>query len=253
MLEQLATEVVAITRPNLDHLVTEDDTPVDNIFSEKQQRLLTEPLYTSWGGPPGDDPSFVALANVGLFYAIDRPAVVPDTMVSISVQFPEDLQSKEHRSYFLWEYGKPPDVVIEVISNRKGEELGRKQRLYARIGVAYYVVFDPFQQLGTDTLHLFERQRTAYVPMSTAWLPELGLRLTLWEGEYEGMWETWLRWCDQDGALILTGAELARQERERADTAQQQAEAAQQQAEAAQQRIERLLAQLHALGAEPEA
>ena len=31
-------------RPVVDHLVTEDDTPVDNVFSEKQMRLLTEPL-----------------------------------------------------------------------------------------------------------------------------------------------------------------------------------------------------------------
>ena len=37
--------------PNIDHIVTEDDTPVDNVFSEKQQRLLTEALYASWSGP----------------------------------------------------------------------------------------------------------------------------------------------------------------------------------------------------------
>ena len=35
--------------PDVEHLVTEDDTPVDNVFSEKQQRLLTEPLYSSPG------------------------------------------------------------------------------------------------------------------------------------------------------------------------------------------------------------
>jgi hypothetical protein len=29
--------------PDVEHLVTEDDTPVDGIFSEKQMRLLTEP------------------------------------------------------------------------------------------------------------------------------------------------------------------------------------------------------------------
>jgi len=28
-------------RPDVEHLVTEDDTPVDNLFSEKQKRLLT--------------------------------------------------------------------------------------------------------------------------------------------------------------------------------------------------------------------
>ena len=37
--------------PNLDHLVTQDDTPLDNFVVERQQRLLTEPLYSSWPGP----------------------------------------------------------------------------------------------------------------------------------------------------------------------------------------------------------
>ncbi len=39
-------------QPAVDHLVTEDDIPVDDFFSEKQQRLLAEPLYnsrTAWG------------------------------------------------------------------------------------------------------------------------------------------------------------------------------------------------------------
>lgn len=29
-------------------MVTEDDEPVDNLFSEKQQRLLVESLYAGW-------------------------------------------------------------------------------------------------------------------------------------------------------------------------------------------------------------
>ncbi len=33
--------------PDVSHLITEDDTPVDNLFSEKQQRLLTRPLYVT--------------------------------------------------------------------------------------------------------------------------------------------------------------------------------------------------------------
>src|SRR5713101_1725541 len=48
--------------PNLDELITEDDVPVDSIFAEKQQRLLTEPLYSSWPGP-GVGRCFLALAN----------------------------------------------------------------------------------------------------------------------------------------------------------------------------------------------
>jgi hypothetical protein len=32
---------------DISHIVTEDDEPVDNIFSAVQQRLLVEPLYSS--------------------------------------------------------------------------------------------------------------------------------------------------------------------------------------------------------------
>jgi len=48
----------------IQHLITEDDTPVDNLPSEKQQRLLTEPLYSAWSGP-GAGRTFLAAANVG--------------------------------------------------------------------------------------------------------------------------------------------------------------------------------------------
>ncbi|QLE39622.1 hypothetical protein FD723_03370 [Nostoc sp. C052] len=36
--------------PDVSLLVTEDDEPLDNLPSEKQQRLLTETLYSSWNG-----------------------------------------------------------------------------------------------------------------------------------------------------------------------------------------------------------
>ena len=37
-----------IDKLDLSHIVTEDDTPVDNLFSERQMRLLVESLYVSW-------------------------------------------------------------------------------------------------------------------------------------------------------------------------------------------------------------
>ena len=94
---------------------------MDNIFSEKQQRLLVEPLYSSWSGV-GSERQFVAMTNVGLFYAIGQPPYVPDMLLSLDVRLPADLWPKSHRSYFLWEYGKPPEVVVEVVSNREGGE-----------------------------------------------------------------------------------------------------------------------------------
>ena len=94
---------------------------MDNVLPEKQMRLLTEPLYSCWTCPYGQQ-SFVAMANVGLFFDVNRPPLVPDVLSSTNVERPANLHAKRYRSYFTWEYGKPPDVVIEIVSNREGGE-----------------------------------------------------------------------------------------------------------------------------------
>ena len=141
-------------KPNLASVVTEDDAPVDNIYSEKQQRLFTSPLYTTWSKKIGNRP-FVALANVGLFYSVKIPPIVPDGLLAMDVELPEDLWARENRSFFIWEYGKVPDVVLEVVSNLEGQELDDKKRIYAQIGVLYYIVWDPKNFLGQGTLVAF--------------------------------------------------------------------------------------------------
>jgi len=76
--EDLAQICVEVER-EMEQLVTEDEAPVDNILSEKQQRLLTEPLYGAWAGPQKSTlghRSFLALSNVGLFYALREPPLV---------------------------------------------------------------------------------------------------------------------------------------------------------------------------------
>jgi Uma2 family endonuclease len=223
--------------PQIDHLVTEDDTPVDNIFSERQQRLLVEPLHSSWR-ESGQTRPFLALANVGLFYSVHEPPLVPDVLLSLDVQLPTDLWAKHNRSYFIWHYGKPPEIVIEIVSNLKGEETGRKLQTYARVGVGIYVIFDPGELLKQGMLNVYERRGGAYEAIDKSWLPGVELGLTLWHGEYEGFTATWLRWCDRDGNLIPTGAEWAEQERQKT--------------EQERQRAEKLAAQLRALGVEPE-
>lgn len=249
ILEGEQTETI---RPDISHLVTEDDAPVDNIFSEKQQRLLTSPLYEGWLGL-GDGRKFVAFADVGIFYATTRPAVVPDVLLSLDVEPPQEVWEKHHHSYFMWEFGKPPDVVIEVVSNKKGEELGQKKNLYARIGIAYYIVFDPQQQLSNELLHIFHRERASYVPADESWLPDVGLSLTLWEGTFQDMTATWLRWVDADGNLIPTAAELLELERQRVTEAEQTARLERQRADEAEERAARLAAKLRDLGIDPDA
>lgn len=227
--------------PDTSPMVTEDDTPVDNLFSEKQQRLLTESLYNAWNG--GGQP-FVVMANVGLFFSVRQPALVSDVLLSTGVQVPEDVWEKPHCSYSIWEYGRVPDVVIEIVSNQEGGELTGKLEKYAQTAVAHYVVFDPQRLLSKIPLRLFTLQGRHYVETESTWLGEVGLGLTLWRGSYEGLEAMWLRWCDQQQRLIPTGGE-------RAAAAERLAEAEKQRAEAEKQRADRLAAKLRELGIEP--
>ena len=166
---------------DIETLVTEDDTPVDNMPSEKQQRLLTDPLYSSWSGP-GAGRTFVAAANVGVFPEPRNPAIVPDVFVSLDVQVAENWWDKAHRSYFVWEFGKPLDLVVEIVSHREGNEVGRKRQRYARMGVRYYVIHDPLHQVMDEDLRIYRLSDGRYERQESPWFPELRLGLTLWEG-----------------------------------------------------------------------
>ncbi len=237
----LTEEEMAEFEARVAELITEADTPVDNPFSEKQQRLLTETLYTGWAPPPDEEHPqggrvFWAAANVGLFPVVKNPAIVPDVFLSLDVAVPENWHKT--KSYFFWEFGKAPEVVIEIVSNTKGGELSGKKYDYARLGVLYYVVFDPQNLLKEGVLQVFELHKRKYRKLKSAYLPEVGLGLTLWRGTYETKEDTYLRWRDQDGNLLPTGAEAAAREAERAE---REAE-----------RAEKLAAKLRELGVNPD-
>lgn len=226
-------------------IVTEDDEPVDNLFSEKQQRLLVESLYANWLHTQFGK-RFLAAANVGVFYGGYSSPLVPDVFLSLDVEPYPDVWADEGRSYFIWVYGKPPDVVIEVVSNKKGEELSRKADAYRQMGVKYYVVYDPIHTLSETSLQVLENHFWEWRLVAPHQLQGLELGLTLWRGVYEGLEAEWLRWQDAQGQLVLTGREGIEAERQRAEMERQRAEAERQRAEAAEQRVAAILQTLEA-------
>lgn len=241
--DRLSAEYIADVRARAEKLVTEDNAPVDNIYSEKQMRLLTEPLYTSWGGPAsttGQPRKFLALANVSIFYALNQAPIVPDVMLSLDVE-PDENWEKFQKSYFLWEFGKPPEIVIEIVSNREGKEEIFKMDCYAKIGVAYYVIFDPMVYLKSGTLRVYELKGKHYLPRDNPNFDDLGLGLALWKGESSGSHSTWLRWTDKDGNLVPSSQEQAARANQESARANQEAE-----------KVTRLAAKLRELGIDPE-
>ena len=245
--------------PQIDALVIEDETPVDNFFSAKLQRMLIEILYSSWASLGMERP-FVADADIGIFSSVHRPPIVPDVFISMDVEAPQDFREKKNRTYLIWEFGKSPDVVVEIVSNKVGNELVSKLQDYARLGVTYYVVFDPLQQLGDDVLHVFGLTHGDYERLEQPWLERIGLGLTLWEGTFEDVTATWLRWCDsasadlsvRDGQLLPTGTERAAQAEAKTTEAEAKVTEAEAKASAAEEKAAKLAEQLRALGVDPE-
>jgi len=261
---------------DLADLITEDDEPVDNFPSAKQQRVFVEPLYSS----SKLTRPFLADSNIAIYSAPRAQPIVPDMFLSLGVQVADEWWEKENRSYLLWEFGKPPEVVVEIVSNEKGNEDGDKLRAYAKLGILYYVIYDPQQFLSDDLIRVYQLVAREYLLRPDYRLPDVGLTLTIWYGMFEDKTALWLRWCDPAGNIIPTGAERAEQESQRAEQESQRAEEERQRAEEerqraeqqsqraeeerqraedanlraeqAQQRADRLAAQLRGLGVEPE-
>ncbi|NES21318.1 MAG: Uma2 family endonuclease [Symploca sp. SIO3E6] len=277
LLTQKQNNQKQVTDIDISHLVIEDDTPVDNFQSEQQQRLLVEPLYSS----PALPQPFLAAANVGLFYEPELDPIVPDIMLSLGVQRAADYSVRQNRSYFAWKLGKLPEVCIEIVSNQEGDELflsKQSQRkgktktkldTYGNIGIPYYVVFDPLQQIQGEKrmdgalLRVWKMSDEGYTELTSnqqmintgesVWLEEVGIGLMLWYGKFEeDVRRLWLRWCDKEGEPIPTGAEGREIERQRTEIERQRADTQQQQAQIERQRAEQLAQKLREMGVDPD-
>lgn len=232
---------------DLSHIETENDDPVDNFFSAKQRRLLVEPLYTSWE----TERPFVADADVGLFYGVHVPPLVPDMLLSMDVTVNDDWWTKVNRSYFTFEFGKPPEIAIEIVSNKKGGEATRKKGLYATAGVTWYIIYDPQLAIQDEPLVVYQRNANGYRRMVTNAFPSLGLSIGIWDGEYENSQSRWLRWFTLGGRLIPTGLEKSIVQSQRADEAQQRADEEKQRADTAESTNALLRAKLIEMGIDP--
>ncbi len=263
-------EFEVVNELDTSHLVIEDDIPVDNFQSAQQQRLLVDALCSSKAVPT----PFIAEANVGLFYKLKGDPIVPDMLLSLNVQRAEDFSERQNRAYFVWEFGKVPEVCIEIVSNQEGDEVAAskkslrkgkttgKKNVYAQVGVPYYVVFDPLKQIQGEAnmdgalLRVWTIAPGRYSELTSAkgiavagefvWLESVGLGLTLWEGAFEeAVSRLWLRWCYREGNVIPTGAERADKQQERADKQQERADKQ-------QERADKLAERLRAAGIDPD-
>jgi Uma2 family endonuclease len=171
--------------------------------------------------------------NLLVYYEQGNPkkCVVPDAFVV------KDMHVRNRRIYKLWVEGKPPEVVIETTSRKtRKTDTEEKPKLYARLGVREYFLYDPIQEYLDPPLQGYRLSEDGYVRLeldTTRSLvsEELGLRLRVEENL--------LQFYRLDtGERLLTAEERMAREvelrRQETEGRQREAEARQREAEARQ-------------------
>jgi Uma2 family endonuclease len=202
--------------------------------------------------------------NMAIYFSVEQARAqnfrAPDFFVVLGAE-----PRQKRKSWVMWQEGRAPNLVIELLSEKtKHADRGVKKQIYQDVlRVPEYVLFD----VATGEFEAFRLARNGgrsalrYDPapmdekdgVKTFYSQELGLELTLWEGEFERCWGAWLRWRDpESGEFLPTPKELAALERRKAKVERERAEVERERAEVERERAERLAAKLRALGVNPD-
>ena len=239
-----------------DNFVLPDD-PVDNINQPALAAALTESLQIAGKLPE----TALTPTNYGICATVNNKIIIKAPDWAYIPQITVD-RSAVVRSYTPQLQGEIPLLVLEFLSDTEGGEYSIKETyppgkffFYEQIlQVPNYGIFAP--ENGTLELYRFNDKKRYQLESekepSRFWIPEMQLFLGVWQGNRENRNSYWLRWWDEQGNLLLWGAEQIEIERQQAENERQRAENERQRAENERQRAERLAAQLRAAGIEPE-
>ena len=119
----------------------------------------------------------------------------------------------------------PPMLVLEMVSHQPGDEYTRKLEAYARLGVLYYVIYNPefWQRDLHQPFEVYKLEAGTYRLQigEPYWMPEVGLGIGRYQGQVGGLPQEMLTWYDARGHRHLSAAEQERlrteQERQRAE------------------------------------
>jgi Uma2 family endonuclease len=232
--------------PTSDELLDSDDFPVDNEEQNFIPNVLLFLLEYIWK----QRHDWFFAVDMGVYHttgAHPKVPVVPDGFLSLGVE--RRKGGKPRRSYVVWEEEIPPILTLEVVSQTPGGEYDEKSAIYARLGVLYYVVYNPqfWQRDGHLPFEVYKLVNGAYVLQvgEPFWMPEIGLGIGRCQLPNDPLGREVLSWYDASGKRYLSEAEVERQQTE---AERLRAEAERLRAEAERLRAEQLLERLRQLG-----
>jgi Uma2 family endonuclease len=201
--------------PTSEELPCSDDTPVDNEYQNTIPNWLLLILEQIWG------------ARQDWFFGVDMgiynreaqkksvPAVVPDGFLSVEVQR-HKREGKGRLSYVLQEENEiVPLLALEFVSKTYGQEYDEKMGDYAKLGVKYYLIYNP-EYSRRDKHEPFEIYKLVEGQYQLQrgepfWIPEIELGIGRVQGELGGIRREWLAWHDAAGTPYPLPQELIRQ------------------------------------------
>ncbi|MGB7441643.1 MAG: Uma2 family endonuclease [Coleofasciculaceae cyanobacterium] len=237
------------TLPDHTQLPESDGTFVKNFQEHPQSILLTDSIESVLQQRHSDGQYCIG-QDCGIYWRLtdplERGAEALDWFYVPNV--PPTLNGQMRRSYVLWQELIPPLIILEFVSGDGSEERDKtplslterntqqkpgKFWIYEQvIRPAFYGIYE-VKHARVEVYHLVDgeyqllpaNERGHYL------ISPLKVELGIWQGRYQNAELPWLRWWDEQGNLLLTGHEQAKQ---------------------AELRAERLAAQLRAAGIEPE-
>lgn len=225
-----------ITLPTQDQLPCDDGVPMETQRHKLQMDLLIDTLYP-W--LETRDNGYVG-GNMFIYYSAaqvkNQDFKGPDFFAVLNVP------KVERKSWVVWEEGKAPDVIIELLSESTAtqDKTVKKEIYQNQMRVPEYFWYDPFNAEDWAGFTLINGNYQPLQPdaQNRYQSQQLGLALVQWHGIYKGVETVWIRWATLEGELLPTPQEVA--------------EFAQQRATQAQQRAEQLATQLRKLGIDPD-
>ena len=186
--------------PTSEELPCSDDTPVDNENQNTIPNWLLAILEAIWS----ERQDWFFGVDMGVY---DRqaqqkryPAIIPDGFLSVGVER-HKREGKGRLSYVISEEKDiVPILALEFVSKTYNQEYGEKLEAYARLGVKYYVIYNPeysqrnkHRSFETYQLVNGEYQLQEAEPF---WIPEIKLGIGRVEGQLGGIYREWLAWYD---------------------------------------------------------
>jgi Uma2 family endonuclease len=239
--------------PDHTQLPESDGTFVKNFQEHPQSLLLTDsitPILESLH----PDGQYCIGQDSGIYWRLTEPPqkgaeapdwfYVPNVPPTLSDSSAELTSERLRRSYVMWQEIVSPLIVLEFVSGNGSEERdatpyeGKFWVYEQAIHVPFYGIYEE-SEARVEVYHLVDG-RYQLLPANSRdrySIEPLGVELGIWQGRYQNATLPWLRWWDASGNLLLTGAERAEAERQRAENAESLLERERQRAEALAQRL----------------